>query len=212
MSALITTWISNMLITSATFSPYAKVGAVYANDDALYAVSPNLALTSGELGLGYAPESDIGEIELQMGLGFLGSEVWNFQTIKTELHGIGLNASALYAYRPLSFVRLFGRFGVGIDRLSLELDRVSNVPLLGHAVVFGGDAAAGLELLLPIFAWEFSVGLEGGYRVRTTASFDDVHRDASSDTEPARISIAKNELGEFNLSGATLRLSFALRF
>lgn len=204
--------------------PYARLSGLVVQDPSFGVVGPIGALVRLEGGLEVAPFGAAQGLAFEAGLGIGFTADTALERVEAQLVVTSFQVSAVYRQPIVSMLGVYGRVTGAANVAHLRLARGAFEKEIDQTAFDGAlGGTAGLELAIPLgYTPQGSGGrsvdnylsffVEAGYEAHTTLSFDDARRDVDADTEPARIPVSGQPLGDLDLSGWLWRFGGAFRF
>ncbi|MCB9650540.1 MAG: hypothetical protein H6730_28710 [Deltaproteobacteria bacterium] len=204
--------------------PYLRLSGLVVKDPGFGLVAHFGALVRIEGGIEVAPFAGNRGLSFEAGLGAGFQAATSFETVESQLGVTSLQVAALYRVPVFTYLAGYAKVGGAVNFAHLrfakgvfekEVDQVKVAP--------SGSLVGGLELTIPVGYTPMGGGgkkannwlgffLEVGYELYGNLDFDHVRRDVDEDTDPARIPVLAQELGDLDLSGVTWRLGGSFRF
>lgn len=206
------------------WGPYLRLSGLAVRDDSFGAVAEFAALVRLEGGLEVAPFGAAEGFAFEAGLGIGAQGNRSFDELEAQLVVTSLQVSALYRQPIFTYLAAYARVTGSANVAHLRFARGAFEKEVDQIAVDGAGAGTlGLEATIPLgYTPQGAAGrkvdnylgffFEAGYELHTDLDFDGARRDVDEDTEPARIPIASEPLGELNLTGWTWRLGASFRF
>jgi hypothetical protein len=204
--------------------PYLRLSGLVVRDPSFGLVSHIGALVRLEGGLELAPFGGNRGLSFEAGLAAGLQSAGSFDTVDAQLGLTSLQVAALYRVPFFTYLAGYVKVGGALNAAHLRLARgLFEKEVDQVKVTPSGSAVAGAELTIPLGYTPMGGGarkannwlgffLEVGYEVYGTVDFDGARRDVDEDTDPARIRVLSQSLGDLSLSGWTWRLGGSFRF
>lgn len=204
--------------------PYLRLSGLAVRDADFGLIAPFGALVRLEGGLEVAPFAAAQGLAFEAGLGLGVQSDTSFERVKGQFVLTSFQVSAIYRQPLFTYLAAYGRATGAANLAHLRLAKGLSEKEVDDLRVSASVAGTlGLELTIPLgFTPQGGGGrqvnnylgffFEAGYELHSSLQFDGARRDVSEDSDPARIAISGQSLGDLSLSGWIWRLGGSFRF